>query len=59
MKTINEVHNLDLELQYPDLSEPYHQVGGEPYFIQKPEVLSCPECGKDMFFLASIGNSNG
>ncbi len=59
VKSINEIHNLDLQLEYPDLSEPYHQIGGEPYFVQKPDVLSCPECGKHMSFFASIGNNNG
>jgi rubredoxin len=58
VKSINEIHNLDLELEYPSLSEPYHQIGGEPYFVQKPDVLQCPECGKDMVFFASIGNEN-
>ena len=59
VNSINETQDLDLRLQYPELSEPYHQIGGEPYFVQKPEVLSCPECGKDMSFFASIGNNNG
>jgi predicted nucleic-acid-binding Zn-ribbon protein len=59
VKEINETDNLELDLQYPELSEPYHQLGGEPYFVQKPDVLACPLCGKDMFFFASIGNNNG
>ncbi len=59
VEAINETQDLDLRLQYPGLSEPYHQVGGEPYFVQKPDVLSCPGCGKEMSFFASIGNYNG
>jgi hypothetical protein len=58
VKLINETDDFELELEYPEFNEPYHQIGGEPYFVQKPDVLSCPECGKDMSFFASIGNYN-
>lgn len=44
---------------FSGLDIPYHQVGGEPYFLQDYCSLKCPDCDKEMFFIAAIGNENG
>ncbi len=41
-----------------DLDVPAHQLGGEPFVIQPWEdfELACPRCGREMPFLASVGD---
>ena len=48
-----------------DKSDPYrreygkrHQIGGEPYWLQKDETPSCPKCGRAMTFVAQIDSLN-
>ncbi|HZS08264.1 MAG TPA: hypothetical protein VFD58_25750 [Blastocatellia bacterium] len=50
----------------PHLCFPQHQIGGEPFLVQKnpdyqgdgrfAEKVTCPECGRVMPFLAAIGD---
>lgn len=45
--------------KHRELTKPYHQIGGEPVFVQKYSQMACPACKKDMAFMAVIGNNNG
>lgn len=39
----------------PELDEPSHQLGGEPYLVQKElRPLDCPQCRKAMLFFATV-----
>jgi len=54
----------DLHSSHPDASRCRHQIGGEPFLIQRnpgypqamAEALKCSKCGKSMPFLASIAD---
>ena len=51
---------ISLEDQFPQLSVPRAQVGGEPRLMQwPPSTCVCPVCGGPMPLFASIGNENG
>lgn len=53
---INQYLDLKLELQY--LTEPSHQIGGEPYLVQKElEKVHCCLCNAPMHFFASVANN--
>jgi hypothetical protein len=39
-----------------DNPEPKHQVGGSPLWLQQPEELQCPSCGKSMEFVAMFND---
>jgi hypothetical protein len=43
----------------PQLVEPCHQFGGEPYLVNIPMSLICPICGIDMPFILSISDNSG
>jgi hypothetical protein len=59
VKRLNDGGDFDLRMEYELLSTPYHQVGGEPYFVQNYRSENCPICHSEMAFLAAIGNDNG
>ena len=44
---------------HPELMVPKHQVGGEPYLLNEYRAQQCPQCKKDMKFIASFGDSTG
>ena len=48
----------EVHLSRPHLTEVHHQIGGEPYNIQRdPELrLECPGCSSQMLHVASIAN---
>jgi hypothetical protein len=54
----------DLRSNFPDASRCRHQVGGEPFLIQRnpdyahdmADVLKCSQCGKFMPFLAAVSD---
>lgn len=62
----NEMSEWGINRDTPYLDCPAHQVGGEPYLVQKnpdyqtdewsKEMLTCLKCGKLMSFLAAIGD---
>lgn len=43
----------------PRLTEPCHQLGGEPYLVNTPIFPTCPICGTDMPFILSISDDSG
>ena len=61
----DEIDEVVIDSKTPHLSRPEHQIGGEPYLVQKDpdfqtdawgkETLTCPKCKKLMPFLAAIG----
>lgn len=57
-RILNTNRNFDAWSKHGELVRPYHQIGGEPVFIQKYSPMVCPICKKDMAFLAVIGNAN-
>ena len=62
-----EIPEGEVDHKTPYLNRPEHQIGGEPFLIQKnpdyqtdawgKEVLTCPKCKKLMPFLAAIGEN--
>lgn len=47
----------ELAQEYPELSVPQHQVGGEPLLLQAIPIRSCPKCFDSMPLFASFGDS--
>ena len=47
---------LDVKKQVREFRHLVHQVGGEPYLVQRviDYTMICPSCGKDMPYLATI-----
>lgn len=43
-----------IELEYPDNLGLRTKLGGEPTFIQGGETPACPDCGKQLHFVAQI-----
>lgn len=44
--------------KHPDLDEPRHQVGGEPYLVQKwLDAYKCIKCNRRMSLIASIADN--
>jgi hypothetical protein len=56
---LQELDAWGIEETHPQLSVPHHQVGGEPYLVQRnPEdQLACVVCGQPMPFLAAIADA--
>lgn len=52
-------HPWGLVSEYPDLSRPSNQVGGEPILLQGCEPPTCPGCCCSMPFFAAIGDAAG
>ena len=48
----------DIDQSHPDLCRPRHQLGGEPYLVQKDPAYSiaCPECRLAIPFLAAFAD---
>jgi hypothetical protein len=59
VKSLNRNKDYRLRPEYKYLTTPYHQIGGEPYFVQDYKSEKCPRCGDEMAFFATIGNENG
>ncbi|MFH2043836.1 MAG: hypothetical protein ABIK92_01660 [Pseudomonadota bacterium] len=48
---------MDVEKKYQYLCSPQHQIGGEPYLIQKElELIRCCSCNNTMHLLAAIAD---
>lgn len=61
---VNADYSMDYEFTLPqnlqDLLVPMHQIGGEPYLVQKElRNLSCPACSKPLVFFANLGDKAG
>lgn len=68
IKSLNreEISGWEVNRKTPYLNCPAHQIGGEPYLVQKDpdyqtdewlkQVVTCPRCEKVMPFLAAIGD---
>lgn len=53
---INQYLDLSIELQY--LAEPTHQIGGEPYLVQREfDKVHCCLCNTSMCFFAAVANN--
>ena len=45
-------------LDYTGAEKAFHQLGGPPFWIQRPVVLECPICTERMDFLLSLGSDD-
>jgi hypothetical protein len=58
-RLLNKKRDFATRSKYKEFSIPYHQIGGEPVFVQDYVAMVCPICKEEMAFFASIGNDNG